>query len=372
MQLHLLLLSTLLGLSTQSLMVPKNVPNAALYRTILSDPSNWYADLAPTYPVAKIGAFSRSAVEQRPQLILSDPSSLYSSFWPSERLTVSTYGAFSRAAVESRPSPQLVLTNPANWFSALTPSQGFTLPIFRPVPSFLSNNWNIQPSVAVATSTPTITETVPTTTESVVLSTTAAPLIETASLSEEVPLSTNAPLVPSAPVEVPTTVAPIDEPVTPEFRLPVSTRPPGVPHHFTDDDNYIRYRISDGVHTIMSNRQSFEIRYTRPNSGSFLTSEKVLDDIAIESKAVPFEDATKLVTPVDTPVVTPVQETVAHFVPPLIRGSNDAALHTVAKVPLNDITVLALPQTEPQPFLVSRIQSLPFEGNYARTFATVV
>lgn len=335
---------------------------------ILADPANWYGGFRPTdgYTVARIGAFSRTAVEQQPHLILSDPTDWYT------KNEVPKIGAFSRAAVEN--PPQLILTNPANWFSALTPAEGFTLPTFSPVLSFLSSGWNIRPSTAVPSST-----VAPTTTETVVSSTFKA------SLSDEDPVSSDAPIVSSETVEV-STAAPIqsEEPVTPvRLRLPVTTRPPGVPHHFKDDkdDDIIRYEISDGIHKITSNRQSFEIRYTNRNTGTLLKSGQDPEDIAIESKAIVPEDETRLETPVETPVQekvqkTPVQETVA---PPLIHSSNDVEQSATAGVAFANIlpNFLQLPVFPAQPFfhtgaLISRIQALPFEERYAHTFVSVV
>lgn len=376
------MLSALLGLSTQSVIVPA-VRYGAFSRAavehhpqlILADPANWYGGVRPSYgfTVSRIGAFSRAAVEQHPQLILADPTNWYTTN------EVPKGGIFSRAAVES--PPQLILTNPANWFSALTPAEGFTLPTFPPVLNFLSGAWNIRPSTAdLSVTTVTSSTVAPTTTEPVVASTT-----ETPSSDEEV-ISTEAPVVFSETVQVSTTIAPIsnEEPVTPELRLPVSTRAPGVPHHFKDDDdNVIRYEISNGIHKISSNRESFEIHYTNRDTVSLLKS---VPDSEITSKAevVAPEDEIRLDTPVETPVstsvqqmvTTPVQETVA---PPLIHSSNTVEQSSTAGVPSTNfilLNYLSLPAFPAQPFLhtnalISRIQALPSEGRYARTFVTV-
>lgn len=281
--------------------------------------------IAPSqgYTFAKVGSFSRSAVEQRPQLILDDPSDWNSgSSWPNEDLTVPTIGPFSRASVESRPSPQLVLTNPANWFADWKPFQSLTLPVFPSV-EFLSNNWNIRPSPVVTTSTVT-----PTTTETFVSSTTTTPSSDEGQLSPDIPL------------------------VSTELRIPVTTRKPGEPHHFYDDDNYIQYKILDGVHKIFSNRQSFEIRYTKPNSGTVLKSSELSDGIPIESNPVKLEDS-KLNTPINTSIATPIQ-TEVQTAPPLIHNSNDVTnIHTIVIAPS---TFLEPPQIKPQPFHYSSIQ----------------
>lgn len=331
---------------------------------ILADPGNFYSGLRPpgVYTVSKIGAFSRAAVEQRPQLILSDPSDLYTGFSPNEGFPVSGIGAFSRDAVEKQ--PQLVLTSPANWFSSITLAGGLTLPTFPPVIDFSTSGWYIRPNAAVPS---TAVESI--TTETVVPFT---------SKDEEVSLSKEVPLVSSHVQEVPTTIVPIDAPVTPAIRLPVTTRPPGVPHHYKDDkdDNFIRYEISDGVHKITSNRQSFEIRYTNRNKGTLLKSVDVSEDIPVESKSEMMKDETRSEAHVETPITTPVQETVVHVTPPLIRNLNDAAIQTVGIIPLNAINVLTHPEFPAQPFfnantLISRIQALPFEERYARNFVTV-
>lgn len=371
------MLSTLLGLSMQSIIVPLrsgSFSRAAVEQRpqfILADPGTFYAGLRPTgaYTVSKIGAFSRAAVEQRPQLILADPSDLYTGFSPNEGFPVSGIGGFSRDSVEKQ--PQLVLTSPANWFSSISLAEGFTLPTLPPVIDFLTSNWYIRPNTAVPTATVE-----PITTETVVSSTTLAPSEE----EKEVQLSTEAPLVSSDVQEVPKTTAPIVNvaPVMPAIRLPVTTRPPGVPHHYKDekDDNFISYEISDGVHKITSNRQSFEIRYTNPNTGTLLKSADVTEDIPIKSKSEVKEDETRSEKYEETPVATPVQEAAIHVTPPLIRNSNDAAIQSVGTIPLNAINVLTQPEFPPQPFfnanaLISRIQALPFEDRYARTFVTV-
>ena len=311
------MLSALLRLSRQS-PIPTQFSRAAVEqspRFVLADPANWYTKFAPSQgnTFAKVGSFSRSAVEQRPQLILEDPSDWNSGSWPNEDLTVPTIGPFSRASVESRPTPQLVLTNPANWFATWTPSQSLTLPVF-PAVDFLSSNWNIRSSSAVPT------ETTSTTTETFISSTTTTPLTEKDQLSE--------------------------------LRIPVTTRKPGEPHHFFDNDNYIQYEILDGVHKIFSNRQSFEIRYTKPNSGTYFKSNELSDDISIESDPVKLEDS-KLETPINTPIATPIQ-TEVQTAPPLIHNSNDVNdIHTVVTVPS---TILEPPRFEPQPFHYSSIQ----------------
>lgn len=314
------MLSALLGLSTQS-PIDRTARNVLFSRAaveqsprfVLADPANWHTGFAPSqrHTFAKVGSFSRSAVEHRPQLVLDDPSDWYSGSWPNDDLTVPTIGPFSRASVESRPSPQLVLTNSANWYAAWKPSPSLTLPVFPPV-NFLSNSWNIPVSPAIPI------ETTSTTTDTVFPSTT--PSTEKDQLSE--------------------------------LRIPVTTRKPGEPHHFFDDDNYIQYEILDGVHKISSNRQLFEIRYTKPNYGTILKSTDVSDDIPIESNPVEPEDS-KLEIPVHNSIATPVQ-TEVQTAPPLIRHSNDGTdINSMVTAPIN---FLIPPQIEAQPFHQSSTQ----------------
>lgn len=333
-----LLLSALLGTSTQS-PIARTVRSVAFSRAavehsprfILADQANWYSSFVPSqgYKFAKVASFSRSAVEQRPQLILDDPIDWYSDSWPNEHLTVPNV-AFSRAAVESRPSPQLTLTNPANWFADWTPSQFLTLPVLNlPSIDFLSINWNTRPLSTSLTSSVAST-----TTETFVSSTTTTPSTEKAPSSEKDQLSA-------------------DIPLDSELRIPVTTRKPGEPHHFYDNDNHIQYEILDGVHKISSNHQSFEIRYTKPNSGTFLKSSQVSDDIPIESNPVKLEDL-KLEIPINTPIETTVQKEEVQTAPPLIRNSNDANdIHLDVTAPGAG---LEPPQFEPKPFLESSIQ----------------
>lgn len=314
-----LLLSALFGLSMQSVIVP----------TLRSE------------------SLSDVVVQQQPQLI---PGNWYTGFTPNGKFSI---GTISRAAVEQQ--PQLVLTNPANWFSSLTPATGFTPPTFPPVLSFLTNNWNIQTPTAIPSSivAPTIT-----TADTVVSSRTLTPLAEEASVSE-------------------TTTPPIisDEPITPALRLPVTTRKPGVPHHFEEekDDNFIRYEIADGIHKITSNRQSFEIRYTNRNKGTQLKSEEDLPDIAIEQKVEKPENELKVETPADTPVPMPIEKTVNPDTPPLFHNSNNVEQLATVGFPFTTLNVLTLPQLPPQPFyqrdtIISRFLTLPFEERYAHTF----
>lgn len=359
-------------MSTQSVIVPTARFGAFSRAAVeqrpqftLADAVNWNLGFGPNvgYTVSRIGPFSRAAVEQHPRFFLADPSNWYTGVRPSDGFTVAKIGAFSRAAVE-RP-PQLVLTNPTSWFSALTPAEGFTLPIFPPVDFS-------RPSEALPSPTITLK-----TADILVSPTTETPL------TEEIPLSTEAPLISSDIEEISSTVAPTVavELVTPELRLPVTTRAPGVPHHFKDDndDNFIRYEVSDGVHKFITNRQSFEFRYTNRNTPPLLKSGDVLADIQedIHPKAEVLTDETRLATPVDVPVATPVQETVTHITPPLIHTSGSESIQPVT-VPSKLVlpqNVLVLPQIPPQIFsaqaLISPVQTLPFDGIYARIFVPV-
>lgn len=107
----------------------------------------------------------------------------------------------------------------------------------------------------------------------------------------------------------------------PTHRLSVSTRPPNTPHHFTDD--IVRSDFSDGVHRIVSDRQSYEIRY----SGHPYGSVSVLRN-----------------DPLVVPAITPLR-TVIH---PTIEGNYD--LHYPSNVPVDALSVYRVPQIPAQLF----------------------
>lgn len=199
--------------------------------------------------------------------------------------------------------PGLVLTNPVNLFSFLKPATNLQLPTFSAASFVPSLSWNTQ--------TPEVT--------------TTAPLVQS---------------------------------TIPSFRIPVSTRPPGVPHH----DDIVLSEFKDGVHRIVSNRQTFEFRDTR----------KQIETTKIQSRIDIKEDVPVAKNLISTPVETPasiIDQTTTNTSPPLIHYS-DEILSNEAAV----LTILSPPEIPYQQFfgvepstIISKTQTLPFETNVIPT-----
>lgn len=147
-----------------------------------------------------------------------------------------------------------------------------------------------------------------------------------------------------------TTAPPViaDSTAAPSLRIPVTTRKPGQDHHFADDD-IVQFVARDGVHRLISNRQTFEYRQTARQP----TAESAAAEIPAE----------------------PPKDNETHVIPPLIHCSDEQPNEIFSGSP--DLTTLKLPQISVQPFytiqpseIISQIQSLPFEERNVRTFIT--
>lgn len=144
--------------------------------------------------------------------------------------------------VSSSEPSELAVTNPAALFMSLMPSESLQLPILSQISNFGQNDWIV--------STPLVVPTVP-----------VAPTVPVTQTTFVAPTTSVAPTAFVAPTS---TEAPITSDLSNSVRISVTTRPPNTLHHFTND-LIVRSVISNGVHKIESERESYEIRYTGAN-----------------------------------------------------------------------------------------------------------